>query len=74
MKVLLSIMSLIGLLTITISCERNSQRQEDFRREKPIKEDDIREDDSFKRSLPVEKQEADPSIEIMEFETDSETD
>lgn len=73
MKVFFSTISLISLLAMLVSCDRNPQRQENFEREKPIREDDIREDDNYKRSLPMEKQEVDPNIEVLEFETDTET-
>lgn len=73
MKVLFSTISLISLLAMLVSCERSPQRQEDFEREKPIREDDIREDDNYKRNLPMEKQEIDPNIEVMEFESDTAT-
>ncbi len=46
MKVFFGLISLC-LISLSISCTREPQREEDMQREHPLRQDDIRENDSF---------------------------
>ncbi len=55
-----------SLLFLLIGCSKTAQREEEVQRERPVKQDDIRERDSYNRSIPIEEDETDPNIDILE--------
>ena len=55
-----------SLLFLFIGCSKTAQREEEVRRERPVKQDDIREGDSYNRSIPIEEDETDPNIDILD--------
>lgn len=72
MKILFGLVSILCLVTFSVGCDRNQSR-DDIQREEPIRGDDIRENDSYDRSVPLEQEEVDPNIEIMDVEPDEGT-
>lgn len=58
MKFFFFIFTISGLLTFAVGCNRDSEIQRnDIQREEAMDADDIRETDTYNRSVPVENEE-----------------
>ena len=66
MKYSIILLTTMSLLFFFIGCSKTAQREEEFRREKPVKQDDIRERDSYNQSMPIEEDETDPNIDLLD--------
>ena len=66
MKYSIIVITTTSLLFFFIGCSKTAQREEEVRRERPVKQDDIRERDSYKQSMPIEEDETDPNIDILD--------
>lgn len=68
MKSLMGILALLSLFAFSVACNRDAQREEQgMQREEDIRGDDIRENDTFDRSLPVEQDEMEPERDDMDM-------
>jgi hypothetical protein len=66
MKYSIIVLTITSLIFFFIGCSKNAQREEEVRRERPVKQDDIRERDSYNQSMPIEEDETDPNIDILD--------
>ena len=66
MKYSIIVITTTSLLFSFIGCSKTAQREEEVRRERPVKQDDIRERDSYNQSMPIEEDETDPNIDILD--------
>lgn len=57
MKALLVLLSLISLLSFSIACNKNTDRDRGIQREEAMDADDFRETDSYDKTVPVQEQE-----------------
>lgn len=70
MKQIIGILSLTSLLFLSFSCNKDREMQkedvrEDIQREEVMGADDIRETDTYDRSVPVEEEEVDMERDIV---------
>jgi hypothetical protein len=66
MKYSIIVITTTSLLFFFIGCSKIAQREEEVRRERPVKQDDIRERDSYNQSMPIEEDETDPNIDLLD--------
>ena len=66
MKYSIIVITTTSLLFFFIGCSKTAQREEEVRRERPVKQDDIRERDSYNQSMPIEEDETDPNIDLLD--------
>ena len=66
MKYSIIVLTITSLIFFLIGCSKNAQREEEVRTERPVKQDDIRERDSYNQSMPIEEDETDPNIDILD--------
>ncbi|MBA2406015.1 MAG: hypothetical protein H0V66_14665 [Bdellovibrionales bacterium] len=60
MKAFMGILAVLSLMAISTACNRDAQRDDGIQREETIRGDDVRENDNFNRSVPVEEREMTP--------------
>jgi hypothetical protein len=66
MKYSIILATMMSLFFLSIGCSKTAQREEEVQRETPVKQDDIRERDSYNQSIPVEEDETDTNIDILD--------
>ena len=70
MKAILGMLVLLSLAVVTTACNRDATKtDENVQREEAIRSDDLREKDSFDRTVPVEDNEMDKQNEDIDMGT-----
>lgn len=70
MKTILGMLALLSLFALTNACNRDATRSdENVQREETIRSDDLREKDSYERSVPLKGDEMDKTRDDIDMGT-----